>query len=278
MQKKDFNDLFTAKYKQPPGTCLHLRSAGFLTGGGQSHYTITPVHFGPHLIVRGKGTFCWPGGRADVTVGTMFALLPGMSVDYWEDPDNSWQYQWLDIRGAEAIAFARGCGFTMDRPVWQCDDFEPILEVMRELRECLNPQSHAHPYVMQSKLYAYSTLSAMACGALRMQDHEATLVDRAKNVIESQLHTPINVSEIAAILRVSRTTLFYAFREELEQSPVQFLRARRIEKAKELLQKSKALRLCDIARACGFSDAKYFMRTFKEFVGQTPSVWREKGK
>jgi len=112
-------------------------------------------------------------------------------------------------------------------------------------------------------------------GTLWTAGNEETLVDRARAVIGSQLHTAINVAEIAAILGVSRTTLFYAFRAETGVSPVQYLRNCRIGRARELLSTHRTLRLADIARACGFSSAKYFMRTFKLFTGRTPSDWRK---
>lgn len=206
-------------------------------------------------------------------IGSLFSLLPDMPVEYWEDPQDPWQYQWLGIHGSGVVDFAAGCGFTPEEPVWHAQDHRPVQEAMRDLWDCLDAGQPAHPYDVQMKLYSFARQSAKASGSVQRRHHEETLVERAKAVIESQLHTAINVTETAAILHVSRTTLFSAFRQELQQSPVQYLRGRRISRAQELLAAHGPIRLADVAHICGFNDPKYFLRTFKEITGQTPREW-----
>jgi len=245
-----------------------------LTGYGRSHYTMDPLHFGPHVITRGRGTFCWSGGRAEVGVGSVFALLPGVHVEYWEDPDDPWCYSWLHIAGSGIDGLARGCGFTPEVPVWRTDRYQDIDRAMRDAWDCLDPKKPSNAYVIQEKLYRFAAICARTSGALRQLYREGGLVKRAMALVDSQLHTGINVSEIASALKVSRTTLFNAFRKELGQSPVQWLQKRRIERAKDLLRAAGEVRVAGVALSCGFTDEKYFMRAFREMTGCTPSTWR----
>ncbi len=204
----------------------------------------------------------------------MFCLLPGMRVEYWENPRRPWQYYWLEIYGAGILEFARGCGFTPNKPVWHAEVYHPIADMMHELWQCLDTREPAHPYTIQAKLYTFARLCAEASGALPRALQQISLIDRACGIIDSQLHTGLNVSDLAACLGVSRTTLFNLFKEKLGVSPVEYLREQRIRRAREMLARRNDLSIREIARACGFANSKYFLRLFKQCTGRTPSQWR----
>lgn len=139
--------------------------------------------------------------------------------------------------------------------------------------DSLEGEQSPHAYQLVEQLYHFATVSARAVGALEAFRREETLADRARVLIDAQLHTGINVTEIADLLRVGRTSLFCAFRDGLGMSPVQYLRHRRIARSRELLAASGTT-LEEVARTCGFRNTNYFMRTFKELTGQTPTQWR----
>ena len=85
----------------------------------------------------------------------------------------------------------------------------------------------------------------------------------------------LNVSEMAAALQVSRTTLFTAFRDVLGITPIEFLTRKRLERAKDLMRRSRRpLRV--IARMSGFGEPKYFLRRFKQCEGMTPTEWQRR--
>jgi len=56
-------------------------------------------------------------------------------------------------------------------------------------------------------------------------------------------------------------------------SPNRFIRMMRLAKAKEMLQQPNSP-ISNIAMECGFSDAGYFSRVFKQEMGVTPNEWR----
>lgn len=96
------------------------------------------------------------------------------------------------------------------------------------------------------------------------------LIERAKAIIESQMHTALNITELASLLNVDRTTLFLAFRKECDCSPIDYLREQRIERACSILASSSKFNLSEIAGICGFSNDKYFIRTFQDLKGTSP--------
>ncbi|MFK8906321.1 helix-turn-helix domain-containing protein [Streptomyces sp. YS-3] len=63
------------------------------------------------------------------------------------------------------------------------------------------------------------------------------------------------------------------FRDQLGQTPAQFVRTARAEAASQLLI-STALPLASIARRCGFSSAETMRQVFLDHYGTTPSQHR----
>jgi AraC family transcriptional regulator len=56
-------------------------------------------------------------------------------------------------------------------------------------------------------------------------------------------------------------------------SPHRWLVARRVSKAKELLERSN-LTLAEVAALCGFSSQSHLNAAFKQYAGLSPGRWR----
>jgi AraC-like DNA-binding protein len=67
------------------------------------------------------------------------------------------------------------------------------------------------------------------------------------------------------------------FRAATGLRPHEYLIRRRIERAQELLLTSR-LSLVDIAMDVGFRTQAHFTTVFGRFVGETPSVWRQRNQ
>jgi AraC-like DNA-binding protein len=63
------------------------------------------------------------------------------------------------------------------------------------------------------------------------------------------------------------------FRMTTGMPPYRWVRAFRLEQAKELLFNS-SLSLAQIAYDCGFADQSHFTRAFAAATGTTPGAWR----
>jgi AraC family transcriptional regulator len=96
---------------------------------------------------------------------------------------------------------------------------------------------------------------------------------RALAYIEANLASKIGVTEISAMVELSKGHCCRAFKLTLGTSPMAFVSRRRIERAK-LLMTSTSQGLSDIALACGFADQSHFSRCFNRMVGTSPGMWR----
>ena len=70
---------------------------------------------------------------------------------------------------------------------------------------------------------------------------------------------------------LSPTHFARAFKETMGRAPHQYLLALRLERARRLLETTRAT-LSDIAQRTGFADQAHFTRLFKRVFGTTPGA------
>lgn len=68
--------------------------------------------------------------------------------------------------------------------------------------------------------------------------------------------------------------LSYIFKQETGMNLNRFIKAFRMDKAKELLENSQK-KISQIAKEVGFSNNSYFCRSFREYFGVTPEFCRK---
>lgn len=95
-----------------------------------------------------------------------------------------------------------------------------------------------------------------------------------KDVIETNLFKNLSVDDLAILTNMSASTFKRKFKEIYGGSPKKYIRQRRLEKGKDLLQVSSD-RIADIAYACGFTDAAHFTKSFTAEYGFSPSDFRQ---
>jgi AraC family transcriptional regulator len=98
----------------------------------------------------------------------------------------------------------------------------------------------------------------------------------AKQLILDHLDAGITVTRLADACALSRSHFTRKFKESTRQSPHDWLRHQRVEKAKALLLDS-SLTLTAISMECGFFDQAHFCRVFVRMVGTTPLNWKRQG-
>ena len=81
------------------------------------------------------------------------------------------------------------------------------------------------------------------------------------------------IDDMASATATSRSVLSRRMKSILGISPSEFMREVRMHKACTMLADT-SLPVSDIAFSCGFTDPKYFARTFRTVTGQTPSDYR----
>jgi AraC-like DNA-binding protein len=91
--------------------------------------------------------------------------------------------------------------------------------------------------------------------------------------INDHLGESISIATLAGLARLSRSHFSRAFKRSIGLSPHRYHNTLRIEHAKRLLEHSTTP-LTEIGLIVGYCDAGAFSRTFQQYTGQTPTVYR----
>lgn len=105
---------------------------------------------------------------------------------------------------------------------------------------------------------------------------DQAFIDRLTDIIYSQISdTTLNSDRIAEKMCISKSQLNRKVRVITGGSTAVYILHMRMEKARRLLS-SNDMPIGDIAMQCGFEDAGYFGRVFKQIFRMTPSQYRKK--
>ena len=100
-------------------------------------------------------------------------------------------------------------------------------------------------------------------------------IDRAIEYINSNFDKDINMVMVSNHISLTYTYFSYLFKERTGHSFSDYLKAVRIDKAKELL-KNSSLMISDVAQKVGYKNPKHFRKTFREVTGISPVEYRDK--
>jgi AraC family transcriptional regulator len=106
---------------------------------------------------------------------------------------------------------------------------------------------------------------------------EQPLCDRSWMAVERYLEVNLGIAvrlrDMAQVACTSRFHFARRFRARTGMSPMEYVREKRIERAKEALARG-GYTICAIAHELGFQDQSHFCRTFSRKVGLTPREFR----
>ena len=109
----------------------------------------------------------------------------------------------------------------------------------------------------------------------REETTEDPMLQRVMQYVEENLsNSDANVGDMAAAAAVSRSGLLRKLKQTMGVTPQELLSEARVKHACQLLRSTEK-NVSEIAYACGFTDPKYFSRSFKQSTGLSPSEFRE---
>jgi AraC-like DNA-binding protein len=119
-----------------------------------------------------------------------------------------------------------------------------------------------------------ATMLQVLQGQGQPDDDEHFLVTRCRQiVIDRFAEEGLSVCSLAAELGCSADYLSNLFRRQTGSRLSRYINGERIVRAKHLLA-TTTLNITEAARACGYHDAGYFARVFRQHVGTSPRDYR----
>ncbi len=110
----------------------------------------------------------------------------------------------------------------------------------------------------------------------KVSSEDDRLMKRLTAFVDQRIgDSDVTIGDMADAEAKSRSGLQRKMKQMLGITPLDFLREARIKRASHLLLTTNDS-VSEIAFSCGFSDPKYFSRTFKSSMGMSPKEYREK--
>ncbi|NJK85099.1 MAG: response regulator transcription factor [Bacteroidales bacterium] len=144
-------------------------------------------------------------------------------------------------------------------------------EVLKiKIKHLIENREKLKHYFRRQLMYAPDTIEVNSA--------DEKLMQKIMKVLNEELSNgDFGVDELSKSVGLSRTHLYRKLREITSQSPVEFIRNTRLQRAAQLLKENK-LYVSEIAYMCGFNEISYFRKIFKEFYGQSPVEYMNNNK
>ncbi|GGF22076.1 hybrid sensor histidine kinase/response regulator [Flavobacterium limi] len=111
-----------------------------------------------------------------------------------------------------------------------------------------------------------------------ISDQDEEIMLKVIQIIEENIdNNDFSVEDLGSFVGLNRTTFYYKIKSLTGYSPVEFIRDIRIKRAAQLITTNQLL-IKEIAYMTGFSDIKYFNKSFKKKYGVTPMEYRKQHK
>lgn len=218
-----------------------------------------------HYVLSGRGHF---NGR-EVTEGQGFFTKPGMPEHYGASAEDPWEYVWFmsgDRRLEDLFQAIHATG-----GVFRLSDMTAAYRAKEYVFSVKN--GTRDPYEMlEIFISLYRSLPRTDITDRHVSAPQAYLT-AAEKYIEVNIAVRITVEELADFVGISQPYLFRLFKERYGLSPKQYIDARKMETAKELLRRTD-LTVTEVAASVGIRDVLHFSRFFSGREGISPSEYR----
>lgn len=101
-------------------------------------------------------------------------------------------------------------------------------------------------------------------------------IDLVKQYISNHCGEELSVDKLADMVYLTPSYLSSLFKKETGQNLSKYIKACRMEKAKNLLEHTM-IKIVDISAMCGYPNVSYFCSSFREYYGSSPQRYRETG-
>jgi AraC-type DNA-binding domain-containing proteins len=229
-----------------------------------------------HYVLEGKGIYKVNGKTYHLEKNQGFLIEPSNLIYYEADKDSPWQYTWIGFSGTKAKDYLKRTTLSIENPIFSFPENSNLLASLNSIVSSSKITSNRNLIIL-SKLYEFIYLLCE-----HFPNHEVITTERPQNYIEEALlfihqnyADNITVKDIAVHISIDRSYLHRIFKKFISKSPQEYLLAFRMEKAASLLINS-TLKIGDISRSVGYTDALLFSKTFKRSKGLNPSDFRAK--
>lgn len=222
-----------------------------------------------HLVLHGSGKLFLDGKEFAVSAQDMFLTPPGVSLCYYPNKDDLWDYVWFGFDGSCSAAYVEEMGLSLEHPVRRCRDFQQVYLDFSALFGRLQRENNTGYYAVLAAFYrlmAYQAEPKMPC--------EEELGETVLSYLNCHYHEPeLTIADIAGYFGFSHSHFCRLVKQSTGKTAMELLIGTRVREACRLLEGS-ALSIKEIAYSVGFGDETHFIKTFKRHMSVTAREYR----
>ena len=226
-----------------------------------------------HYVVNGKGNFL--GSEFDSNCG--YLVVPNEFEKITADKKEPYESYWVTFKGALAPAILSDLGLEKRCHVFPFDRCRECASILREAlfdKEYINDLDEIY-----SLLSVFYKLIAVHAGTTEKKATPLNQMARSVAIYIEKSYRDLTINTLAKNFNISRSYLYYVFKQAYGVSPQEYLMAYRMNKAKQLLtDKRQSLSVKEIAFSIGFDNPLYFSRIFHQRVGMTPTQFSKENR
>ncbi len=169
------------------------------------------------------------------------------------------------------------CEDCHELPLSRALEHSPLLD-RDELRKSIDEI----PRYSREKLLAYAEMLPILAEYIEnnnlLDGSSRSIGQLTKDYIKKNLSHKITLADLSWNLHFSTVTLTEHFKKEFGMTITEYILQKRMKKAAQMLVGDVDLSVKEISEACGFADIEYFSRSFKQYCGRSPSVYRKEAR
>lgn len=232
-----------------------------------------PISYLGHQVEDGQVFVCGRGAEGE-TVGMGVRYHNGLSIrcELLER-----EADWL--AHSTLLTSARGTQLRSPGSAWTTAFLDAIQWVVDAVERYPDATARAEVQggMLDSLLVRVNALAAADAPIhqdRQMRAHRRLAVERARAYIDRNLTDPIRLSDLSRHAHTQARSLEYGFREVLGVSPMAYVRATRLHRARRLLRTTavRTRSISEMALDCGFWHLSQFAVDYKVLFGESPSV------
>ena len=278
--RTDTNEIKDGVYvytqNEPPS--LSVRNMGMeqSTKQRKPRFIANHMTFCLHYVLGGQGILKTKKKTFLLKTGDFFYLFPHVEAEYGPDPDDPWNYAWINFTGENILPFLAQIDVSPENPVitpTPSDNYKKLFE------QCLAAASEKPQFsgiFLTSLFYDVHALLFRFCANSTSrhnpQDRVASIL---QYINEHYADSELNINIVANHFGYHRVSLARLLKSKTNLTFSEHLTNARMQAALVLMNSGEKS-VKTIAYSIGYNDPLYFSSQFSKLYGDPPKVYIKK--
>lgn len=245
------------------------------------NWSISP-HCHPYCeiiyIASGEGRYIIDGVEYIGSAQDLIIFNKGIVHEEFSNPEKPLQTYFLGInnlhlRGLDASCLVpKGFSPIIKREQYNINIHDYIANILKECELQISGYDIMVKNLLSSLIIMLSRYFSSKASNMPIEN-DLTLAQKIKEYIDSNYSKDLSLASLSNILYLSPYYISHIFKNEIGNSPINYLIEKRIVEAKILLTNTDKS-LSEIAGYIGYDNLSYFSTMFKKIVGMSPKQYR----